>query len=364
MELTAKQQHDIKKFVKELESHKARHTEFISVYVPQGYDLNKIIQHLAQEQGTATNIKSAGTRKNVIDALEKMVQHLRLFKRTPEHGLAVFSGNVAAREGQQDFQVWSLEPPIPIKTRMYRCDKDFKIEILANMLAVKEVYGLIVLDRRDGDIAYLKGKTIVPLLATHSQVPGKFKAGGQSAQRFERQRSDAAKDHLKKVAAHAKEQFLGNKDLKGIIVGGPGPTKNDFVEGDFLTGDLKKKVIGVKDIGDTGEYGLQQLVNLSDDLLAKEAIMDEKKVMGMFFDYLNKKPGMVTYGEAAVREKIAQGVVDKILVSESFGDENIEDIEKAGEQYSSEVVIISTETSEGVQLEKIGKVAAILRYEM
>jgi len=106
------------------------------------------------------------------------------------------------------------------------------------------------------------------------------------------------------------------------------------------------------------------LVNLSDDLLAKEAIMDEKKIMGMFFDYLNKKPGMVTYGEAAVREKIAQGVVDKILVSESFGDENIEDIEKAGEQYSSEVVIISTETSEGVQLEKIGKVAAILRYEM
>ena len=293
-----------------------------------------------------------------------MIQHLRLFKRNPEHGLAVFSGNVSAREGQQDFQVWSLEPPIPIKTRMYRCDKDFKTEILANMLAVKEVYGLIVLDRRDGDIAYLKGKTIIPLLATHSQVPGKFKAGGQSAQRFERQRSDAAKDHLKKVAAHAKDQFLENKSLKGIIVGGPGPTKYDFVEGGFLTGDLNKKVIGIKDIGDTGEYGLQQLVNLSEDLLAHESIMTEKKIMGEFFDYLNKKPGKVTYGEAAVREKISQGVVDKVLVSESYGDEKIEALEIEAEKFSSEIVIISTETSEGVQLEKIGKIAAILRYEM
>jgi len=179
MKITEKQKHELKKFIKELERHKGRHTELVSVYIPQGYDIIKIINHLDQEKGTATNIKSASTRKNVIDSLERMIQHLRLYKKTPENGLAVFAGNVAEREGQQDFKVWSIEPPIPLKTRIYRCDKEFVLDLLRDMLEIKEVYGLVIVDRRDANIAYLKGKAIIPILKTHSEVPGKTKAGGQ-----------------------------------------------------------------------------------------------------------------------------------------------------------------------------------------
>ena len=179
MQITEKQKYQLKKFIKELEKHRGRHTELVSVYIPKDYDIIKIINHLEQEKGTATNIKSTATRKNVIDALERMTQHLRLYKRTPENGLAVFSGNVAKREGQQDFQVWSIEPPLPLNTRIYRCDKEFVLELLRDMLQIKEVYGLVIVDRRDANIAYLKGKTIIPLLKTHSEVPGKTRAGGQ-----------------------------------------------------------------------------------------------------------------------------------------------------------------------------------------
>ena len=108
MSLTEAQRFHLKKFIKELEKFRGRHTELVSVYIPQDYDLNKIINHLSQEQGTASNIKSSATRKNVTDALERMIQHLKLFKRTPPNGLVVFSGNVAEREGQQDFKVWSI----------------------------------------------------------------------------------------------------------------------------------------------------------------------------------------------------------------------------------------------------------------
>src|SRR3989338_1037131 len=179
MGISEKQRHQLKKFIKELEQHKGRHTELVSVYIPQGYDMSKIINHLAEEQGTASNIKSASTRKNVTDALEKMIQHLRIYKRTPENGLAAFSGNVAEREGQQDFKVWSIEPPIPLNTRIYRCDKEFLLDLLRDMMEAKEVYGLVIVDRRDAIIAHLKGKTIIPLLKTHSEVPGKTRAGGQ-----------------------------------------------------------------------------------------------------------------------------------------------------------------------------------------
>ncbi len=170
----------IKKFVKELSQYKGRHTELISVYIPAGYDLNAITTHLAQEQGTATNIKSKQTRDNVIAALEKIIQHLKTYDKTPANGLAAFAGNVAEREGQQDFRAWSIEPPIPQNQRLYRCDKTFVLEPLAELADDKTMYGLVVIDMRDATLAFLKGKTIIPITTTHSEVPGKTRAGGQS----------------------------------------------------------------------------------------------------------------------------------------------------------------------------------------
>jgi len=364
MALTSKQKFELKKFVKELSQYRGRHTELVSVYIPKGYDMNKIINHLSQEQSTAENIKSKSTRKNVIDALEKMIQHLKVYKKTPENGLAVFSGNVAEREGQSDVQVWSIEPPIQLKQRLYRCDKEFVLEPIDLMLEHKDVYGLVVMDRRDANIALLKGKTIVPLTKTHSQVPGKFRAGGQSAQRFARIREGAAKRHYKKVADYVKNEFLKNKNLKGIIVGGPGPTKEDFVEGGYLTGDLKKKVIAVKDLSYTGDFGLQELVDKSQDVLAKEEIASEKKIMGKFFELLSKNPGKVSYGEAEVMKNLKLGAVDTLLLSEILEDEKIEEFEQEAGKVGTNVEIISTETREGVQLKDIGKIAAILRYRV
>ena len=364
MALTESQRFHLKKFIKELENFRGRHTELVSVYIPKDYDMNKIINHLAQEQGTASNIKSAGTRKNVTDALERMIQHLKLFRNTPPNGLVVFSGNVAQREGQQDFKVWSIEPPIPLKTRIYRCDKEFVLDILREMLETREVYGLVVMDRRDANIALLKGKSIVPLVKTHSEVPGKFKAGGQSALRFARQIEGAAKDHYKKVAEYMKEAFLNMEGLKGIIVGGPGPTKYDLVEGDFITNEVKKKIIAIKDLSYTGEFGLEELLEKSEDVLAQEDVTEEKKIVGRFLEMLATRQKMVSYGEKDVMEKLRMGVVDILLLSESLPDEKIEEFENVAKPVGTNVRIISTQTREGAQLRDLGKAAAILRYEV
>ncbi|MBI4738668.1 peptide chain release factor 1 [Candidatus Woesearchaeota archaeon] len=364
MALTEIQRFHLRKTVKELESYRGRHTELVSVYIPAGYDMNGIINHLAQEQGTASNIKSKTTRENVISALEKMIQHLRLFKRTPQNGLAVFSGNVAERLGQEDIRVWSVEPPVPLNFRTYRCDKEFVLDPLREMLEAKEMYGLVVLDRRDAMIAILKGKTIVPLVQTHSEVPGKFKAGGQSAARFARNRELAEKEHFKKICEYMKEQFLNMEGLKGIIIGGPGTTVNEFLGYEYLTGDVKKKIIGTKDLSYTGEFGLQELLDKSEDLLAAESVAREKKLMNTFFNLLAKHPGKVSYGKDAVMKLVSMGVVDMVLLSETLDDDTIKAFEDEAKEYNTTIEIISVETREGVQLREMGKVAAILRYEM
>ncbi|MEM4336683.1 MAG: peptide chain release factor aRF-1 [Candidatus Woesearchaeota archaeon] len=363
MEDEQKKLRQLKRIIDELASYRGRHTELVSVYIPSGYELNKIINHLQQEQGTAENIKSASTRKNVIAALEKMIQHLKLFSKTPENGLAAFSGNVAEREGQQDVRVWSIEPPLPLNVRIYRCDKEFVLEPLRQMLEAKDVYALVVMDRRDGDIALLKGKRIIPLISTHSHVPGKFKTGGQSAHRFEQNRELAAKDFYKKIAEYMKEQLLplGN-ELKGILVGGPGPTKYDFVE--YIMTDLKNKIIAIKDLSYTGEFGLHELVEKSADVLAQEEISREKKLMQRFLELLATRPSLVAYGKADVESKIEMGAVDTLLLSEALEDKIIEELEEKAEKSGAKTEVISVETREGIQLKEMGGVAAILRYEV
>ncbi|MFT4308081.1 MAG: LAGLIDADG family homing endonuclease, partial [Candidatus Woesearchaeota archaeon] len=185
-----------------------------------------------------------------------------------------------------------------------------------------------------------------------------------SAQRFARLREGAAKDHYKKVAEYVKEQFLNREGLKGIIVGGPGPTKYEFVDGNYITDQVKQKIIGIKDLSYTDEFGLQELVDKSQDLLAEEEIAAEKDMLNRFFTYLNTQPGMVAYGTADVKAKLEMGAVDTLVLSESTPDEVIEELSALAEQYGSTIMLTSPETREGHQLDQIGKVAAILRYEM
>ena len=362
MALNAQEKYKLKKFIHELAHYRARHTEFVTVYIPAGYDIHKILNHLNQEQGTATNIKSAQTRKNVIDALERMIQHLRLFKQTPPNGLAVFSGNLDASTGGSDLRVWSVEPPVPINQRIYRCDKDFQLDILEDLLDVKEVYGMVVVDSRDAIIALLKGKAIVPLIKTHSHVPGKFKAGGQSAKRFSMNRDLAKKEHMKKVADHMKNEFLNRENLKGILVGGPGPIKYELTDGDFITGDIQKKIIAIKDLSYTGDFGLQELLQNCEDVLSNEEVAMEKKLVGAFLQRLLLDPGKVAYGVVNVRNALKMGAVEILLLSESLDDSIIEECEEVAQQFNTEVQIISIDTREGVQLKEIGGIGALLRY--
>lgn len=357
--------HRIKHFVKQLEQYRGRGTELVTVYAPAGYDLNRIIQQLQDEQGTAENIKSRQTRTNVIDALERMIVHLRGIAKNPPNGLAAFSGNVAEREGQSDVRVWSVEMPIPSSQRLYRCDKEFILGPLKEIVDHENTYGLVVLDRRDAMIGLLKGKTIIPLVQTHSEVPGKHKSGGQSAVRFERLREGATTEHFKKIAEYMKDQFLPIvQDLNGIIIGGPGVTINLFLQNDYITGEVRKKILGTKDLSYTGEFGMQELLEKSEDLLAAEEVAEEKKIMQKFFYELSKDTGLASYGKDEVYKYMGYGAVDVVLLSEELDEPTIESFEEEALKTNVNVKLISTDTREGVQLKEMGKIAAILRYPM
>src|SRR3989344_3957344 len=362
--MDSKEKYKFKKFIKELSSFRGRHTELVSVYIPEGYDLNKIINHLAQEQGTASNIKDKATRTHVIDSLERLIRHLRLVDKTPKNGLAVFSGNISESDNKVHIEVFSIEPPKPLKIRIYRCDQTFVLDPLIEMIESKQLYALIVMDRRDGCVGLLKGTQINEIAHLTSGVPGKTRAGGQSAKRFESLREIAAKEFYKRIGEIVNKEFLPMKELKGIIVGGPGQTKNEFVDGNSINNQLKEKIIGVFDLSYTGEFGLQELVEKSRDLLIKEEIMQEKEIMRRFFELLSKEPEKTAYGITEVKKALELGAVDTLLISESLEEASVDQLEELAEQTNTHLQIISVQSREGVQLKDLGGIAAILRFRI
>jgi len=355
---------ELAEFLEVMKNHRARHTELITVYVPNGMDINLITRQLEAEKSTAANIKSTTTRKNVEAALESLIRITKGMKQAPKNGIALFAGNVSQIEGQDNFLVEAIEPPEDLNVRLYRCDQTFVLEPLEEMNAVKEVYGLVVIERKEATIGLLIGKKIKILRHVDSFVPGKIKAGGQSAARFSRITEGLAKEFYRKIAETVKKEFYGLKDLKGILVGGPGPTKEDFLkEGQLITA-LQDKVLAVKDIGYADEHGIDLLVEASQDVLAEQEISKEKKIIEKFFNMLGKDREKTAYGEKEIEKALGYGAVDTLLLSKKLKKDEIRRLEKRAEESSAKVISVSVETEEGVQFWNLGGVGAMLRFKV
>ena len=350
----------LKKIVKHLKSIRGRHTELVSFYIPSGYSIHDAIDQIRQEQSTAENIKSKQVRKNVTGALERIIRHLQLYRQTPPNGLAVFCGNVSEREGDSDIVIWAIEPPEPVTVKLYWCDQVFRLEPLEEMMKEKEIYGILCLDKNEADIALLKGKKIETAAHLESIVPGKTRAGGQSAARFSRIREGLKHDWFKRVGEVANKTF-GNKDIIGILVSGPGPIKEEFLKGNFLFDSIKKKIIGVVDTSYTGEPGLHETIERGQEYIKEASVTKEKNLLKEFFSEL-QKGGQVVYGKEQTLKALRQGAVEVLLVSED--EPNVESLEEECKNYGTRFEAISTDTREGQQFKLLGGYGGFLRYKL
>jgi peptide chain release factor subunit 1 len=398
-----------------LASKEGRGTELISLYVPPGKRISDAITNLRDEYGTASNIKSTTTRKNVMDAIVKVQQRLKLFKEPPENGLVIFCGAIPQNgAGSERIETYVIVPPEPIRVYLYRCDARFHTEYLLEMLREKETYGILLIDSSGGTIATLQGRRLEIVRELTSGVPGKTRAGGQSARRYERLREMRLQEYFTRIGVHANEIFLPIENLKGIIVGGPGPTKYDFEKGEYLNYMLKNKIIDTVDTAYVEEQGVKEVVEKAPEVMRKVRYIEERKVMQQFLYEVGHDTGKITYGEEDVRRALEAGAVNILLLSEGlettrvtikcsacnyqeqhtvknkalvefekslvgkpcpkchatslniFDKEDvIDDFAKLAENTNTQVEVISTETEEGQMLKNsFGGVAAILRFKV
>lgn len=400
--------YELKKLINELEDIRGRNTELVSLYIPAGYDMSKISEFVTSEQSEAENIKSKHTRTNVQDALGKIGRKVSEEHETPENGVAFFAGNVSDTEGRPDIKIWEVVPPQTIESRHYRCDKEFVLDPLRQMVVDDRVYGLIVADKNEAAIGYLQGNSVKTAFTLESNVPGKTRAGGQSAQRFARLRKQMLKSFLQEIADKAKSAFMDKArdgELLGIIVGGPGFVKDKLIDDGYIHQELEDEIVAVESLNYSGEEALEELVSKAEDAIEDSQVVREKNLVNEFFTNLKEENGKSEYGVEPVQKALKMGAVDTLLISEDvdmyeatyecpnghekqvFEEEarisdsvecdecneemdleEISDLVDAfgdkAEEMSSELEIIGSGHEEGQRLLNMGGIAAILRYRI
>jgi len=401
----------VRKLISELSNKEGRGTELVSLYIPPKKPIHEAIANLREEWGTAGNIKSDTTRNHVQDALTKAMQRLKLYRTAPDTGLVIFSGALPTNgPGSEVVNVWEIVPPKPVTQYLYQCDDHFHVEWLRDMLKEEKVYGILAIDSSDVGMGILSGDRLEIADVLTSGISGKTRKGGQSARRYERGREMELTYYFNRVGEHATRVFIDNNKVTGLLVGGPGPTKDEFMKGGYLHYELQKRILAVIDLGYSGREGVRELVEKGSDVLKDVRLIEEKHLVQKFLAEVNKQGGLAVYGLPRVMDALQKASAEVVLVSDDLDmvridaackkcgtvktetvaaakkiqqrqemtstpcakcgatdydvvEKDLVDVlEELAFQVGSKVEVISSGTEEGSMFKSFGGVGAILRY--
>lgn len=324
-----KERYELKKQIEKLKKLTGSGTELISVYIPANQPIHEMANKLREEAGQAQNIKSKSTRKNVADALEKILHHLKTYGNSaPPSGVAIFCGNISDNPAKIDIELFSILPPEPINVQIYRCDSKFFLEPLERMLEITDKYGVVVMDGRECTLAELRGTNIQILHRLNSTAHAKIRKGGQSARRYERLIEESIELYYKRIGESMDRYFLNN--VKGVIIGGPGPAKENFVK--MAPFNYQIKILGVVDTGYTDEYGVREVLTKSSEILAEQSAIKERQIVERFIKEI-VNDGLATYGEKEVRNAIETKKASTVLLSEELNYQRVKLLGPDGKEY-------------------------------
>uniref|UniRef100_A0A0G4H4Z2 Eukaryotic peptide chain release factor subunit 1 n=1 Tax=Chromera velia CCMP2878 TaxID=1169474 RepID=A0A0G4H4Z2_9ALVE len=314
------EQWKIKRLIKQLEEARGNGTSMISLIIPPKDQISRINNMLANEYGTASNIKSRVNRLSVLSAITSTQQRLKLYSKTPPNGLVVYCGTILTDENKEKKVNIDFEPFKPINTSLYLCDNKFHVEALQELLEADDKFGFIVMDGNGCLYGTVQGNTREVLHRFTVDLPKKHGRGGQSALRFARLRLEKRHNYVRKVAEVAVSMFISadKVNVAGIVLAGSADFKTELSTSDMFDQRLASKVLKVVDVSYGGDNGFNQAIELSQDTLANVKFIQEKKVVSKFFDEVAQDSGKYVFGVEETLEALAAGACELVIVWENL----------------------------------------------
>ncbi|XP_063963405.1 eukaryotic peptide chain release factor subunit 1 [Lytechinus pictus] len=310
----------IKKLIKSLQAARGNGTSMISLIIPPKDQISRVAKMLADEFGTASNIKSRVNRLSVLSAITSVQQRLKLYSKVPPNGLVIYCGTIVTDDGKEKKVNIDFEPFRPINTSLYLCDNKFHTEALMALLADDNKFGFIVMDGNGALFGTLSGNTREVLHKFTVDLPKKHGRGGQSALRFARLRMEKRHNYVRKVAETAVQLYISNDkpNIGGLILAGSADFKTELSQSDMFDPRLQAKILKLVDVSYGGENGFNQAIELSAEVLSNVKFIQEKKLIGKYFDEISQDTGKYCFGVEDTFKALEMGAVEILIVWENL----------------------------------------------
>ena len=201
----------------------------------------------------------------------------------------------------------------------------------------------------------LQGNTRDVLHKFTVDLPKKHGRGGQSALRFARLRMEKRHNYVRKVAETAVQLFLTNDkaNVSGLILAGSADFKTELSQSDMFDQRLQAKIIKLVDVSYGGENGFNQVkqifhlslhfhliyiallllifywnmfdnivlfqaIELAAESLANVKFIQEKKLIGKYFDEISQDTGKYCFGVDDTLKALEMGAVETLICWENL----------------------------------------------
>ena len=232
----------------------------------------------------------------------------------------VYCGEIITSEGKERKINIDFEPFKPINTSLYLCDNKFHTEALSELLESDQKFGFIIMDGNGALFGTLSGNTRDVIHKFSVDLPKKHGRGGQSALRFARLREEKRHNYVRKVAELAVQNYITQDkvNVAGLILAGSADFKNDLNQSDMFDNRLQSKVIKVVDVSYGGENGFNQAIELAAETLSNVKFIQEKKLIGKYFEEISQDSGRVCYGIDDTLKALELGACETLIVFENL----------------------------------------------
>jgi len=324
----------VKKLIKTLDTARGNGTSMISLVIPPRDQVARVNKMLADEYGTASNIKSRVNRLSVLSAITSTQQRLKLYNKVPTNGLVIYCGTIVTDEGKEKKVNIDFEPFRPINTSLYLCDNKFHTEGLKELLDNDDKYGFVIMDGHGCLFGTLSGNTRDILHKFSVELPKKHGRGGQSSVRFARLRMEKRHNYLRKVAEHTTQFFISDNrpNVNGLVLAGSADFKNELHTSDLFDQRLVPIVVKIVDVSYGGENGFSQAIELSAECLANVKFVQEKKLLSKYYDEIAQDSGRYCFGVDDTLKGLDLGAVEILICWENLAVERYRLKNSAGDE--------------------------------
>lgn len=371
----------LKKQLIRLKSVEGNGTSLVTLCIASGSQINLSQKMLTTELGTATNIKSRVNRQSVITAIKSAQHKLKMYKETPENGLALFCGMIIDDEGKEKMVSQAVEPLKPLTRGLYMCDSRFHTSLLEDMLLDAPMYGFIVIDGNGCLFATVQGDQKKIIGKFNVDLPKKHGRGGQSAQRFGRIRLEKRHAYVKKCCEMSVTHFITDDkcNVKGLIMAGSAEFKDIIASCDMLDPRLKSNIIVRIDVPYGMEQGLHHALQQAGEHLDANELVEEQKLITEYMNIIAMDNGNISFGIHETIKAMELGAADRVIVWEGLQTKmsevnigvNTNDLfvdwlcDTGAREYGCTAKIVTDRTSHGNQFVKgFGGIGAILRWDI